>query len=441
MAQQPTAIQTETPGRHRAATLATIGGRRELIRVDQPETMQRDMVRRPTPHRPEIQRPEIELVHGSSQRLRVAVVAESFLPTGNGVTTSVCRVLEHLARHGHDTVVICPGPAPQSFAGARVIGVPSLSYRQFPVGMPSSKVIRTLSSFAPDIVHLASPFVLGAAGVTAATQLGLPTVAVFQTDVPGYARRNHAKLLHAAAWRWIRRIHEQADLTLAPSSAALEELRAHAVPRLALWQRGVDGERFSPRRRHNPTVAALRTRLAPNGEVLVGYVGRLASEKRVERLLALTGLPGVRLVVIGNGPARRSIERALRPADAAFLGWLEGDELADAYAALDIFVHTGTEETFGQTLQEAMASGVPVVAPARGGPLDLVAPGLNGMLYGPEDDAGLRNAVAALAADGEQRRWMGTAARAGVERRTWELLGDELIAHYRTVLARRTIAA
>ena len=382
-----------------------------------------------------------QVTDATAGRLRIAVVTESFLPTGNGVTTSVCRVLEHLNRRGHDTVVICPGPAPESFAGARVIGVPSFSYRQFPVGMPSSKVIRTLSSFAPDIVHLASPFILGAAGVTAAAQLGVPTVAVFQTDVPGYAQRHHAKLLRHAAWRWVHRIHAQADLTLAPSSAALEELRSHAVPRLALWQRGVDGDRFSPHRRTTPAVAELRARLAPNGEVLVGYVGRLSAEKRVERLAALARLPGVRLVVVGEGPARRQLERVLAPADPAFLGWLDGDELADAYAALDIFVHTGTEETFGQTLQEAMASGVPVVAPARGGPLDLVAPGLNGLLYGPEDNAGLRSSVAALSEDGDQRRWMGTAARAGVQRRTWELLGDELIAHYRGVLAKRSMAA
>jgi len=171
----------------------------------------------------------------------------------------------------------------------------------------------------------------------------------------------------------------------------------------------------------------------------VGYVGRLAPEKRVERLAALAELPGVKLVVVGDGPKRRSLQKALPGAD--FLGWLDGDALADAYAALDLFVHTGTEETFGQTLQEAMASGVAVVAPAGGGPLDLVAPGLNGLLYSAEDDSALRAAVAALAGDPDQRRWMGTAARVGVERRTWQLLGDELIGHYRSVIAQRSLAA
>ncbi|MCE0536778.1 glycosyltransferase family 1 protein [Kineosporia rhizophila] len=365
-------------------------------------------------------------------RLRVAIVAESFLPTGNGVTNSVCRVLEHLARRGHEAVVICPGPAPESFAGFRVVGVPSFSYRQFPVGMPSSKVLRTLSGFRPDIVHLASPFVLGAVGVTAAGQLGVPTVAVFQTDVPAFAQRHHMGALASTAWRWVRRIHSQADLTLAPSSSALEELREHAVPRLALWQRGVDSERFHPDRRETPDVQALRARLAPNGEVLVGYVGRLATEKRVDRLVALAGLPNVRLVVAGDGPHRKVLERTLK--NATFLGWQDGDGLADTFAALDLFVHTGTSETFGQTLQEAMASGVPVVAPAAGGPLDLVTPGTNGLLYRPEDDDDLRHCVQTLADDPEQRRWMGAAGRVGVQRNTWEMLGDELLGHYRSVL-------
>jgi phosphatidylinositol alpha 1,6-mannosyltransferase len=412
-----------------------------LIGVEQLTAMQRDTVQR---------RPRIELNHGSPKRLRVAVVTESFLPTGNGVTTSVCRTLEHLSRRGHDAVVICPGPAPESFAGAPVIGVPSITYRQLPVGLPSSKVMQTLASFAPDVVHLASPFVLGSIGVTAAGQLQIPTVAVFQPDATSFVRRHRAGLLNAAAWRWIRQVHEQADLTLATSMAALAELRGHSVPRLGLWQQGVDGERFSPRRRPTPAVLELRARLAPNGEVLVGHVGELTAKLQVERLAALAGLPGVRLVVIGAGPQRRSLEQALPGADVSFLGSLDGDELADAYAALDIFVpgHHGSElarqDPLGpayRNLQEAMLSGVPVVAATGAASLDLVARGLNGLLYAEGDDAGMRTAVASLAADRDQRRWMGTAARVGVERRTAEQLGDELIGHYRAVLSHRAVAA
>ena len=369
-----------------------------------------------------------------ARRLRVAVVTESFLPTLNGVTTSVCRVLEHLRDRGHEALVVCPGPAPESFAGARVVTLPAFSYRQFPVGVPTPALRRALADFGPDVVHLASPFVLGAAGVAAAARLGVPSVAVFQTDVAGFARSHHLGALSPMAWRWIRWMHDRAEVTLAPSAATMTDLAQHGVPRVGLWRRGVDGERFNPRRRTGPGVRELRDRLAPDGEVLVGYIGRLAPEKHVHRLAALRDIDGVRLVIGGDGPARRAVERALGER-ATFLGQLDGDPLADTFAALDVFVHTGTEETFGQTIQEALASGVPVVAPACGGPLDLVRSGDNGLLYPPGDEAALRDAVTALVADADLRARMSLAARDGVAGRTWEALGDQLVGHYRRAIA------
>lgn len=367
--------------------------------------------------------------------LRVAIVTESFLPTLNGVTTSVCRVMEHLADRGHQTMVICPGPAPDEFAGGQVVSLPAVSYRQFPVGIPTATVRRALAGFEPHVVHLASPFVLGAAAIAAAGRLGIPTVAVFQTDVPGFATSHHLTALAPTAWRWLRRLHTRVDLTLAPSSATMADLGRNGIPRVALWRRGVDSARFTPARRAPGGGAArLRAELAPNGEVLVGYIGRLAPEKRVQRLAALAGMPGVRLVIGGDGPARRQVEQALVPSGACLLGQLDGDPLADTFAALDVFVHTGTEETFGQTIQEALASGVPVVAPARGGPLDLVKPGVNGLLYPADDDAAMRAEVMRLVADAQVRARMAEAARAGVEHRTWDVLGDQLIGHYRRVV-------
>ncbi|WP_342771419.1 glycosyltransferase [Georgenia muralis] len=164
-------------------------------------------------------------------------------------------------------------------------------------------------------------------------------------------------------------------------------------------------------------------------------MGRLAPEKRTERLRGVAAPDGVRLVVVGDGPSRPALERQLRGTATTFLGRLDGDELADAYAALDVFVHTGTHETFDQTLQEAMASGVPVVAPAAGGPLDVVAEGETGYLYAPEDDAALARAVRVLAADPAMRARMGEAGRRRVLPRSWEALGDALLGHYRAVVA------
>jgi phosphatidylinositol alpha 1,6-mannosyltransferase len=373
-----------------------------------------------------------------SQRLRVALVTESFLPRLNGVTTSVCRVLEHLRSRGHVALVVCPGPAPARFAGFPVVAVPAVSYRSFPVGLPTRAVQRAIAEFAPDVVHAASPFVLGAAGLAAARRLEIPAVAVYQTDVAGFARRHWPGAPSAVAWRWLRRVHEMADLTLAPSTAAAADLERHGVPRVGRWARGVDADRFHPVRR-TTSAAALRRRLAPAGEVLVGYVGRLAPEKRVHRLAVLSGLPGVRVVVVGDGPSAGHVVRWLP--GAALLGQRDGDALADAFAALDVFVHTGTEETFGQTIQESMASGVPVVAPAAGGPLDLVRSGATGMLYPPEDDTALRVAVERLVDDPDLRARLGHAARRAVAGRTWAVIGDELLTHYENLIVPKAAVA
>ncbi|WP_457252607.1 glycosyltransferase family 4 protein [Pedococcus sp. P5_B7] len=369
--------------------------------------------------------------------MRVAIVTESFLPYLNGVTTSVCRVVECLRDGGHEVVVVAPRPAPTSYAGYAVHGLASVPVRQFPVGLPLGGEVETLlRGFAPDVVHVASPFVLGASALSAADRLGFPTVAVYQTDMPSYIRQHGPGAVGRgaarAAWRWIRRMHELADLTLAPSSATLAELRAHDIPRTTLWARGVDAVQFHPGWRLDAGTAALRRSLAPDGQVLVGYVGRLAPEKELLRLTTLAGLPGLRVVLVGDGPTRAQDGAALAAAgvDAVFLGRREGDDLARAYAAFDLFVHTGTRETFGQTLQEAAATGLPVVAPARGGPLDLVDHSRTGLLFDPDHPTALRDAVAHLAGDRVKREAMGAAGRVRVASRSWATLTEQLLGHY-----------
>jgi phosphatidylinositol alpha 1,6-mannosyltransferase len=388
--------------------------------------------------------------------VRVAIVTESFLPNLNGVTTSVCRVAECLRDKGHEAVILAPRPAPASYAGYAVRGLTSVPVRQFPVGLPSAEVETALADFAPDVVHVASPFVLGASGLSAAQRLGVPSVAIYQTDMPSYLRQHapgaFGRGAARAAWRWVRRIHSMADLTLAPSSAALAELEAHGVPRTARWARGVDAAQFHPGWRADAGTIALRRALAPRGEAVVGYVGRLAPEKELHRLAGLAGLPGIRVVVVGDGPSRAEDADTLVRAglDAVFLGRREGDDLARAYAAFDLFVHTGTRETFGQTLQEAAATGLPVVAPASGGPLDLVDHSRTGLLFDPtlgdttadlDHPRSLRSAVAHLAGDRTKAAAMGEAARARVAARSWSSLTDELLDHYRDVQAARSLVA
>ncbi|MFD9074443.1 glycosyltransferase family 4 protein [Streptomyces lasiicapitis] len=376
--------------------------------------------------------------------MRVVIVTESFPPDINGVSHCALQTARQLVARGHDPLVVAPATSAgaaddtaDTLSPCPVVRVPSLplpGYPQVRVALPSRRLAAALGAHQADLVHLASPFVLGARGMAAAVRKDLPTVAVYQTDLGGYAR-TYVGMGEATAWRRIRAVHAAADRTLAPSTAALTDLVAHGVPRVRLWPRGVDTDRFRPALRD----AALRRALAPNGELIVGYVGRLAPEKHVELLAGVCGLDGVRVVVVGDGPSAGALETALP--GAALLGRRTGDELARIFASLDVFVHTGPLETFCQTVQEAMASGVPVVAPAVGGPLDLVVPGRTGSLVRPGDDAAVRDAVWAMAADPGLRAAYGAAGRAAVQGRTWDAVGDQLIEHYEEVLAERTAVA
>ncbi len=373
----------------------------------------------------------------SSPRLRVLVVAESFLPQVNGVTGSVRRVLDHLAAEGHDAEVVAP-TGPDVYAGYRVHharGATLPFYRDFKIGLETRRRLRrTMLRFAPDVVHIASPATLGYQAAKVAAELGIPTVAIYQTDLVGFAERYDLPGGAAAAAALTRRIHTRVDRTLAPSTASLRQLADLDVPGTALWPRGVDLQQFQPDRRD----PALRSRLlgpGPDDRVLVGYVGRLAPEKELDLLTVLAADPRHALVVVGGGPEEQRL-RSLLPG-ARFLGVLHGDDLGAAYASLDVFVHTGRHETYCQSAQEALASGVPVVAPRQGGPVDVVDDGVAGFLYRPGDRTDLATYVDLLTSQPVLRRRMGLAARRSVAGRSWGSVNDRLVGHYREVIAAR----
>ena len=402
--------------------------------------------------------------------MRVAIVTESCLPTVNGVTNSVLRVLEYARRHGHDCLVVAPsgnvglwqgaadalrahplvsgfsaifgGPdamAPErdhhlGFPVHRVTAVRVPVVSSLPVGAPSPSVYNALRDFAPDVVHLASPFVLGAAGAAAARALDVPTVAVYQTDVAGFANSYGMGVMGDAAWAWTRAIHLTCDRTLAPSTAAMDDLAGHGIPRLYRWGRGVDTTRFNPARRSE----ALHQLWSPEGRPVVGFVGRLAPEKHVERLQALADRSGpdgdLQLVVVGDGPDRPALQAAMP--HAIFTGELHGEQLGQAYATLDVFCHAGEFETFCQSIQEAQASGVPVVGPDRGGPRDLVQAGVNGYLLDPRTYASEISDTVDLVLS--QHGQLAAGALQTVSGRTWDAICGQLFDHYVAAGARCT---
>ncbi|WP_211697790.1 glycosyltransferase family 4 protein [Mycobacterium spongiae] len=374
--------------------------------------------------------------------MRVVVVAESFLPYVNGVSNSVVRVLEHLRGNGHEALVIAPDTPPgqpraeRLHNGIRVHRVPSRMFPKvttLPLGVPLPRLVGVLRGFDPDVVHLASPALLGYGALRAARRLRVPTVAVYQTDVPGFASSYGIPMATRAAWAWFRHLHGLADRTLVPSSATMEALVAQNIPRVHRWARGVDLFGFAPSARD----AALRRQWSPDGKPIVGFVGRLAPEKHVDRLAVLAANDAVQVVIVGDGLDQAKLQSAMPT--AVFTGALYGRELAAAYSSMDVFVHTGEHETFCQVVQEALASGLPVIAPDAGGPRDLVIPQRSGLLLPvAEFEARLPAAVAHLLAE---RHRYSLAARRSVLGRRWSVICDELLGHYEAVLGSRRVRA
>ncbi|HEY3227754.1 MAG TPA: glycosyltransferase family 1 protein [Roseiflexaceae bacterium] len=367
--------------------------------------------------------------------MRIALIAETFLPDVNGVVTTLCRLLEYLRDHGHEALLFAPHGSPTSYAGAEVVplrGVPLPLYPELKLTPPQPGITAHLHDFRPDLLHLAGTFVLGPIGCTVGRQLGLPLVASYHTDFPAYSAYYGLGPFGMLVYRYLRWFHNRCTLTLCPSSATLADLRSHGFRRLRLWGRGVDIECFHPRHRSRAWRESVGVQ---PGERLLLYVGRLAAEKRLDLLVqALYGLERTRLVLVGDGPARAALERAFAGLPVAFTGYLHGETLSTAYASADLFVFPSDSETFGQAIQEAMASGLPVVGARAGGALDLVREGVTGAFFAPGSAVELHVRLRELLSAPDSLAALGRAGRAAAEQRSWDKILDQLVLQYQVAL-------
>lgn len=374
--------------------------------------------------------------------MRIALFSEVFLPKFDGIVRTLTKLLEHLALRGHRSLLFAPAGGPDRYANTRVVGLrgyPFPLYPELKLVPPTVDVSAELAAFDPDVVHVLGPTSLGLAGLRHARALDYPVVASYHTDLPGFAVRWGLGALRRPLRRILRSVHNRADLNLCPSTATRSDLEAMGVRNVEIWSRGVDAELFSPGRR-SPAWRDRLTRGRPDRPLFL-YVGRLSPEKRVDWLRPLLdAVPDAALGIVGDGPARGTLESVFAPTTAVFAGWLSGVELAEAYASADVFVFPGANETFGNTVLEAMASGLPVIAPRAGGVLDQVVDGETGLLFPPEDRGALVMAGRWLAQDGLFRRRLGLAARAQARQRTWAVACDALIACYGRLARPRRLA-
>ncbi|MEU6859283.1 glycosyltransferase [Glycomyces sp. NPDC046736] len=368
--------------------------------------------------------------------MRLSIVTESFRPQLTGVAETIVRIVDSLRRLGVEVEVIAPEPGP----GERVPEFPykvhwitSKTLRPIaPVrlGMPVPAIGEAIAAFAPDVVYLASPYMMCARAATAAKELGIPVIANFQT-LPEAIAGPGKQAFAATIWKQIESIHRLADLNLAPTQTAADAISARGIEGVRVWQHGIDTVQFRPELRSE----RLRDALAGDRKLLVGYVGRVTPQKQIDLLAATAELDDVAFVVVGTGSDEARIAELIP--NATMLGPRRGTALARIFASLDVFVHPSGLETFGITVREAQASGRAVVVPDEGGSADLVAHGVDGLHAETENPAAFAEAVAALRDDTTLRERLGVAARRTCLDYDWDALTADLVDMAEALVAAR----
>ncbi|KRF35381.1 glycosyltransferase [Nocardioides sp. Soil805] len=350
---------------------------------------------------------------------RIALVTETFYPAVDGTTNTLKQLADHLIDAGHEVLVVAPGPGLSTYRRSQVA-------RIRPLDRPGRQVREVLTRFEPDLVHAVSPGTVGRKALKHARRLGVPTLVV-QHSPPAETTRD----------LWQAKVAARADRLLVTADFLADRLHQLDVDP-AVWEPGVDTRAFTPELRDRWLHEKWsRARSREGRSVVVGYAGSLHERHGVRRLVEVADLPGVQLVVIGDGPQQAWLRRHLPRARQT--GALQTGDLATALASLDVLVHPGEEETCCHTLREAAASGLPVVAPRAGGAPRVVRDLETGLLYDPTTSSGLRRAVESVVGD-RHRALLGARGRE-LSTRTWRDACGELVAeHYAPLLAARVLA-
>lgn len=379
--------------------------------------------------------------------MRVTIVTETYFPQVNGVSRTLGELVRHLISRGDEVQLIHPDYG-EPIAGhgqthaVRAVMLPFYKELFLPLP-PFGGVRRAIEAFQPDIVHIATEATLGLSALRYAMKRRLLTVSSFHTNFDQYSSHYRVGWAKGTIGRYLRWFHNRTRETYVPSQATIGQLEALGFERLVLWKRGVDAATFRPDRpgRHD-----IRQALGwrPD-DVAIAYVSRIAVEKNVDYLAEALSIvaerrPDVRLLIVGDGPARGAFERRLGPG-AHFVGYKTGQELADHYAAADLFAFSSLTETFGNVVLEAKASGLPVVALRAGGVGETVRSGETGTLVDPsESPERMASALLSLVERPDERARMAQAARRYAESQSWDAIMGGLRDRYLALVEEKAVS-
>ena len=368
--------------------------------------------------------------------MRIALFTGAYNHIADGVSLTLNRLVGYLENQGATVQVYAPTITnPALRHSGTLVPVPSISAPGRPEYRVSLGLGRAahaaLTEFRPHLFHIATPDLLGLAGLRSAKKAGMPVVASYHTHFASYLDYYRIGFLEGATWRYLRWFYRQCLQVYVPTPSMAEVLEANGISgNLRLWPRGVDSTLFNPSRRSDEWREARG--MGPRVPA-VTFVSRLVAEKGLDVVVKV--LQGLRerhvphrAVIVGDGPERQSLEAQLP--DAIFEGHQSGAALATAYASSDLFFFPSETETFGNVTLEALSSGLPAVVANATGSNALVENGANGFLATPRDSADFLDKVEHLLHDAELRSRMGTVARSRAQQYDWSRVLAQIVSYY-----------
>lgn len=373
--------------------------------------------------------------------MRIAIFTDTYAPHVNGVARTLAWLGDALTERGHVVRVftVADPRAEQSSDIVRWPGLPFWGYPELRLAAPTeASVTARLRAWSPHLVHVATPFGVGLAGVSAAARLDVPVVSSYHTSFSAYARSYGLGALSTPGWHYLRWFHNRTRRTYVPTKTIAGELESHRFTNVRLWPRGIDAEVFHPRWR---SAELRRSWGATDDTIVVAYIGRVAKEKGVDVAVDAVANLHARLgdrrremifAVVGDGPHESAV-RARAPKGTLFLGRLAGEKLSAAYASADVLLFPSTTDTFGNVLLEGMASRLAVIA------ADLpqareVCPGSTADFFQPDNATALATRLFELMADRNRRERMRDSARRHAQTCGWDAVFDALFADYESVV-------
>jgi glycosyltransferase involved in cell wall biosynthesis len=375
--------------------------------------------------------------------IRVALFSGNYNYVRDGANQALNRLVGYLLRQDVQVRVYSPTTDTPAFEPTGdLVSIPSIPVpgrAEYHIGLGlNSRVRKDLAAFAPNIVHIAAPDIIGHRAVSWARRRGIPAVASVHTRFDTYLAYYHLQALEPLARGIMRRIYQRCDAILAPADSLAAVLRAQRMSRdISIWTRGVDREQFNPERRD----MAWRHSLGiEDDELAIAFLGRIVMEKGLDVFSDAVDVLAERkvrhhVVVIGEGPARGWFESRLP--SAIFIGHQVGDDLARALASTDVFFNPSITEAFGNVTLESMACGLPIVAAEATGTTTLVRDGENGTLVEPGDAEAFADALEAYARDPFLRERHGAAGLAYAETQDWDRINSVVLKTYGRVIERK----